>query len=84
MEVAATSGNHCSDDDQSDHGRRRVIIIANLPKVKESYDDIGCIFKQLNISDDIPWVLVADLKFTNIVIGLSTNATSFWLSFQRE
>jgi len=41
------------DDDQSDHGRRRVIIIANLPKVHETYDAIRRIFKQLNISDGI-------------------------------
>ena len=54
-----------------DHGRRRVIILACIPCVKETHENLGIIFETIGFPDDVPFIFIADLKLNNLVLGLA-------------
>ncbi len=55
----------------SDHSRRRALILANIPQIKETYDNLEHIFNKLQFPTDVPFLFVAYLKMCNIVLGLA-------------
>ncbi len=59
-----------------DHSRRRVIVLAILPLMKESYDLLTDVFHRIDFPSDIDFIFIGDLKVLNICLGLSTSAAS--------
>lgn len=70
-----------SDAEPSDavpaHGRRRIILIAVIPIMKEQYNALYDVFQRLCYPAAFPFVFIGDLKMMNILFGLSTNAATF-------
>ncbi len=62
--------------DIGDHSRRRVIVLAILPLMHESYSLLHDVFQRINFPVSMDFVFIGDLKVLNICLGLSTNAAS--------
>ncbi len=65
-----------SDDHINDHSRLRVIVLAVLPLMSESYELLKDVFHRINFPSSLHFIFIGDLKVLNICLGLSTNAAS--------
>ena len=65
-----------------DKGKNKVmnskcsIILAAVSHVKESYHNMGILFKLTNLND-VPFKLSQDLKLTSIVIGITCHSSKY-------
>lgn len=59
------------DADIDHHSRRRVIVVACVPIVKENYANLEYIFNTIGFPPDAPFIFVGDLKLDNLVLGLA-------------
>jgi hypothetical protein len=58
-----------------DGGVRRLIILAAVENVSETYDNLKVILKLLQL-DQIEFVLAADMKVANLVLGLQSASSA--------
>lgn len=59
-------------------GVKRIIIIAIIPEMKETYKNVSQIFNLLNLlSLDKKYTLALDMKMANIVAGIQSHACSY-------
>ena len=56
-----------------DSGVRKILILAAVPKIPESYENIGILIKKTQINK-INYFLSSDLKMINICLGLMTHS----------
>lgn len=55
-----------------DTGVRKVIFIAAIEKIKESYDNLALILSQIENLDRIKFFICSDIKLINIIIGIQS------------
>ena len=60
----------------SDQARRRCILVAIMPSMKESFQVLQELFQLIAFPKDVPFMFVGDLKVLNIALGLSTAAAT--------
>lgn len=66
---------HPNSSDVPDTGRRRVMPLFTVYKLKESHASIHAMFEALTFPKSFEYVLSPDLKALNLVLGLSTGAS---------
>ncbi len=64
-----------------DHGRRRVIVLACIPCVKETHENLDVIFRRIGFPDDTPFIFIADLKLDNLALGLAAPGAMYGCCF---
>ncbi len=74
--VATIEWNDSDISDVPAHSRERVIVLAILPMMKESYDILKDVFHRINFPSDLSFVFIGDLKVLNICLGLSTSSSA--------
>ena len=54
-----------------DHSRRRVIVVACVPVIKETHCNLKHLFDIISFPTDVRFIFIADLKLDNLVLGLA-------------